>query len=145
VLPAVCTLQLLIPLPLLLLLLLLLLHCQIYKRVTSAVLPSVLERVHSRQAVEFIRMCLDFDPDKRPSAADLLVHPFLAIQNEEEDNEEVRLNPISDSSTAASGGSASSGANTAQLLEAAAAAVVHLPDVNHPALVSFITVVVSIC
>jgi serine/threonine protein kinase len=109
--------------------------------VTSAVLPSVLERVHSRQAVEFIRMCLDFDPDKRPSAADLLVHPFLALQNEEEDNEEVRLNPISsDSSTAAvnsASSASSSSANTAQLLEAAAAAVVHLPDVNHPAMVSY--------
>jgi serine/threonine protein kinase len=102
----------------------------------------VLERVHSRQAVEFIRMCLDFDPDKRPSAADLLVHPFLAIQNEEEDNEEVRLNPVSSDSSGgtAAGSSASSAssssANTAQLLEAAAAAVVHLPDVNHPAMVS---------
>jgi serine/threonine protein kinase len=85
-------------------------------------------------------MCLDFDPDKRPSAADLLVHPFLAIQNEEEDNEEVRLNPISSDSSTAAGSSASSAssssANTAQLLEAAAAAVVHLPDVNHPAMVS---------
>lgn len=57
---------------------------QIYRKVTSQIPPSALDRVQNYRAREFIRVCLSPDPDERPSAMDLLNHAFLKDKNEEE-------------------------------------------------------------
>ncbi len=57
---------------------------QIYRKVTSQILPSALDRVKNVRARDFIRCCLSPDPDKRPSAMGLLNLPFLKDKNEEE-------------------------------------------------------------
>lgn len=57
---------------------------KIYRKVTSQILPSALDRVQNIRAREFIRVCLSPDPDDRPSAMDLLNLPFLRDKNEEE-------------------------------------------------------------
>ncbi|CAM9923284.1 unnamed protein product, partial [Hapterophycus canaliculatus] len=57
---------------------------QIYRKVTSQILPSALDLVENVRAREFIRCCLSPDPDERPSAMDLLNLPFLKDKNEEE-------------------------------------------------------------
>lgn len=67
---------------------------QIYKRVVARVLPSVLDRIQPRQAADIIRLCLQFDPNERPTAEQLLAHPFLSEKSEECDNEEVGLLPV---------------------------------------------------
>ncbi|CBJ26117.1 conserved unknown protein [Ectocarpus siliculosus] len=67
---------------------------QIYRKVTSQILPSALDRVQNIRAREFIRVCLSPDPDDRPSAMDLLNLPFLRDKNEEEDNTLVMLEPL---------------------------------------------------
>ncbi|CAM9818779.1 unnamed protein product, partial [Ectocarpus sp. 4 AP-2014] len=67
---------------------------QIYRKVTSQILPSALDRVQNIRAREFIRVCLSPDPDDRPSAIDMLNLPFLRDKNEEEDNTLVMLEPL---------------------------------------------------
>ena len=57
---------------------------QIYRKVTSQILPSALDRVQNVRARDFIRGCLAPDPDDRPSAMDLLNLPFLKDKNEDE-------------------------------------------------------------
>ena len=57
---------------------------KIYRKVTSRVPPSALDRVQNVRAREFIRVCLSPDPDKRPSAMELLDQPFLKDKNEDE-------------------------------------------------------------
>lgn len=69
---------------------------QIYKKVTNGVPPASLARVKSRHAKEFIQLCLGTIPDangeyRRPSAAELLQHPFL--QKRPEDEQEVEVLP----------------------------------------------------
>eukprot|EP00752_Nemacystus_decipiens_P009890 g8823.t1 len=66
---------------------------QIYRKVTSQILPSALDRVQNVRARDFIRGCLAPDPDDRPSAMDLLNLPFLKDKNEDEDNTLVMLDP----------------------------------------------------
>lgn len=51
---------------------------------TSQIPPYALERVQNVRAREFIRVCLSPDPDERPTAMELLDHPFLKDKNEEE-------------------------------------------------------------
>ncbi|KAJ3109474.1 Serine/threonine-protein kinase wnk3 [Physocladia obscura] len=50
---------------------------QIYKKVSSGVKPEALAKVTDEQTVQFIELCIQFLPSRRPSAADLLMHPFL--------------------------------------------------------------------
>jgi len=50
---------------------------QVYKKVTSRTLPEALKSVVSRSVKEFIIACCEFKPEKRPSAKDLLGHPFM--------------------------------------------------------------------
>jgi hypothetical protein len=52
---------------------------QIYKKVTQGIPPSSLRRVQSNDARNFILLCLGIgeDANARPSATDLLKHPFL--------------------------------------------------------------------
>ncbi|KAJ3100036.1 Serine/threonine-protein kinase wnk1 [Physocladia obscura] len=52
---------------------------QIYKKVSSGVKPEALAKVTDEQTVQFIELCIQFIPSRRPSAADLLMHPFLKV------------------------------------------------------------------
>ncbi len=68
---------------------------QIYKKVTAGIEPESLNRIRSVEAREFIRLCLG-SPDGqggyiRPSAAELLNHPFLA--KKDDDDSEVIVDP----------------------------------------------------
>ncbi|CAM9473322.1 unnamed protein product, partial [Laminaria digitata] len=109
---------------------------QIYRKVTSQILPSALDRVQNVRAREFIRGCLSPDPDERPSATDLLDLPFLKDKNEEEDNTLVMLMPLpaegagqaSDTTPAAPGVSPGVGVNAPARVDPL------LPGVSHPAL-----------
>ncbi|EEC49516.1 predicted protein, partial [Phaeodactylum tricornutum CCAP 1055/1] len=62
---------------------------QIYKRVSSGEPPEVLSRLQSRHAREFVRLCLGRKDEAgkfvRPSASDLIKHPFLVKRNTDDD------------------------------------------------------------
>ena len=64
---------------------------QIYKKVTQGIPPPSLRRVKSEDAREFILLCLGIgeDANARPSASDLLKHPFLAKRSDDETTIEV--------------------------------------------------------
>lgn len=53
---------------------------QIYKKVASGVMPVVIEKIKHKGIREFITFCLG-PQDHRPSALDLLHHPFLSLKN----------------------------------------------------------------
>lgn len=59
---------------------------QIYKKVTQGIPPSSLRRVQSNDARNFILLCLGIgeDANARPSAKDLLKHPFLEKNSDDE-------------------------------------------------------------
>ncbi len=59
---------------------------QIYKKVTQGIPPSSLRRVQSNDARNFILLCLGIgeDANARPSAIDLLKHPFLEKNSDDE-------------------------------------------------------------
>lgn len=64
---------------------------QIYKKVTQGIPPASLRRVKSENARNFILFCLGIDKDasERPSASELLKHPFLAKKPDDETTIEV--------------------------------------------------------
>ncbi|KAL7513385.1 hypothetical protein ACHAXN_010466 [Cyclotella atomus] len=64
---------------------------QIYKKVISGIAPASLRRVKSDNAREFILLCLGIgkDASSRPSATELLAHPFLAKHPNDESTIEV--------------------------------------------------------
>lgn len=68
---------------------------QIYKRVSSGIEPKSLERIRSNSAKDFIRQCLGRKDENgenvRPSAKELLSHPFLAKR--EDDVNEIQVDP----------------------------------------------------
>ena len=72
---------------------------QIYKRVMNGIPPNSLSRVRNVEAKEFIMLCLgtgeDRDPNSRPTASELLRHPFLA-NKKVDDNSEVEVDPSFD-------------------------------------------------
>ena len=59
---------------------------QIYKKVTHGIPPASLRRVRNIDARDFILLCLGIgeDANERPSASDLLKHPFLAKKSADE-------------------------------------------------------------
>jgi WNK lysine deficient protein kinase len=63
---------------------------QIYKKVTMGIEPESLKRIRSSEARDFIRQCLGHRDEAgkvtRPSASELLEHPFL-ISRESDDSE----------------------------------------------------------
>lgn len=68
---------------------------QIYKKVSSGEPPEVLSRLQSRNAREFVVLCLGYKDENgryvRPSASELLQHPFLEKRASDED--EVFVDP----------------------------------------------------
>jgi serine/threonine protein kinase len=54
------------------------------------ILPNCFYRIQHELAVDFIKLCLKRDPKSRPSAEELLSHPFL-IADSQLDDEEVTL------------------------------------------------------
>ncbi|KAJ1981695.1 hypothetical protein H4R34_001977 [Dimargaris verticillata] len=50
---------------------------QIYRRVTAGIPPATLEKVSDDDVRAFIGYCIQSNPDKRPTAAEILAHPFL--------------------------------------------------------------------
>lgn len=52
-------------------------QAQIYRKVTSNIKPAVLETVGDPGVKSFIELCIEFEPSKRPSATQLLSHPFF--------------------------------------------------------------------
>jgi serine/threonine protein kinase len=53
-------------------------QAQIYKKVSSGIKPLALSRVIDEASRAFVELCLNFDPENRPSALELLSHPFLS-------------------------------------------------------------------
>ncbi|KAL1925098.1 uncharacterized protein VTP21DRAFT_4752 [Calcarisporiella thermophila] len=56
-------------------------QAQIYRRVTTGQKPLSLHRVLDPYTREFIDLCLQHDPQRRPSARELLEHDFLKTDN----------------------------------------------------------------
>ncbi|KAG9293589.1 hypothetical protein G9A89_005592 [Geosiphon pyriformis] len=52
-------------------------QAQIYRKVTTGIKPQALQKVKDAATLEFIELCLKYNPDERPSAAQLLQHEFL--------------------------------------------------------------------
>ncbi|KXS21672.1 kinase-like protein [Gonapodya prolifera JEL478] len=57
-------------------------QAQIFKRVTQGIKPQALSKVMDEATREFIDICINHDPTRRPSASDLLQHPFLQDEPE---------------------------------------------------------------
>lgn len=57
---------------------------QVYRRVTQGIKPEGIQKIKNKSVREFIYLCLK-DKDERPSAAELLQHPFLKIDEEKDD------------------------------------------------------------
>ncbi|KAJ3216856.1 Serine/threonine-protein kinase wnk8 [Dinochytrium kinnereticum] len=54
-------------------------QAQIYKKVSSGVKPQALQKVLDPETKSFIEQCIIFDPNQRPSAAELLQNPFFRV------------------------------------------------------------------
>ncbi|CAG8507614.1 4251_t:CDS:2 [Ambispora gerdemannii] len=52
-------------------------QAQIYRKVTTGIKPQALQKVKDPATLEFIELCLRYNPDERPSAGELLKHEFL--------------------------------------------------------------------
>ena len=52
-------------------------QAQIYKKVSSGIKPLALSKVTDEETRKFIELCIEFNPDRRPSAAELLQHQFI--------------------------------------------------------------------
>jgi len=68
---------------------------QIYKKVSNGEPPEVLTRIQSHHAREFVKLCLGYKDENgkyvRPSASELLKHPFL--DKRQNDDDEVVVEP----------------------------------------------------
>jgi WNK lysine deficient protein kinase len=84
---------------------------QIYKKVSSGAPPSVLMRLQSHHAREFVLLCLGYKDENgnyiRPTASELLKHPFLEKRENDDDEVVVDL-PLSQRAIAESAAESSS-------------------------------------
>lgn len=71
---------------------------QIYKKVSSGAPPEILSRIESHHARDFVTLCLGYKNETgkyvRPTASELLTHPFLE-KRENENDEVVVIPPMS--------------------------------------------------
>lgn len=66
---------------------------EVYRKVTNGIRPLVLERILAKDLKEFIELCLA-PVDQRPHAEELLTHPFLNIdENDEKVHQPILLKP----------------------------------------------------
>mmetsp|Transcript_1548 Transcript_1548/g.2480 ORF Transcript_1548/g.2480 Transcript_1548/m.2480 type:complete len:1222 (-) Transcript_1548:234-3899(-) len=86
---------------------------QIYKKVTNQIEPVSLSKVQISEAQELIRLCINTDPTKRPTAAELLNHPFLGPNASDAETEIIVVDDRSLSPIAEKVGNASSTSHTA--------------------------------
>lgn len=60
-------------------------RCQIFRKVTLGVYPAALSRIEETEVRDFIELCISHDHMRRPSARELIKHPFFdSIRNEQE-------------------------------------------------------------
>ncbi|KAJ3223880.1 hypothetical protein HDU81_008843 [Chytriomyces hyalinus] len=52
---------------------------QIFKKVSAGVKPLALSKIADPETLQFIELCIQYNPAYRPAAADLLTHPFLKL------------------------------------------------------------------
>jgi serine/threonine protein kinase len=52
-------------------------QAQIYRKVTSGIKPLAFDKLANPAVRQFVSLCIEFDPEKRPSAQELLRHEFL--------------------------------------------------------------------
>jgi serine/threonine protein kinase len=50
---------------------------QVLRKITNGIRPAAMDKVEDREVREFIELCIQKDPSLRPSATELLQHPFL--------------------------------------------------------------------
>ncbi|GMH78882.1 hypothetical protein TrST_g8170 [Triparma strigata] len=67
---------------------------QIFKKVTNNVPPKLLSRVRDKEARDFISLCLESSPEKRPSTKELLESSFLEKKDGQDDHEPVVDPPV---------------------------------------------------
>ncbi|GMH78804.1 hypothetical protein TrLO_g8587 [Triparma laevis f. longispina] len=67
---------------------------QIFKKVTNNVPPKLLSRVRDKEARDFISLCLESSPDKRPTTKELLESSFLEKKDGQDDHEPVVDPPV---------------------------------------------------
>ena len=84
-------------------------QAQIYKKVVGGIKPAALEEVTDESVKAFIELCIKFDPKERPSAEELLKHPFLIFQQTATthdlfENPSNMMNQIGESGTSLGGG-----------------------------------------
>lgn len=66
-------------------------QAQIYRKVTNKIKPAALEKVSNPEVRQFIELCIQFDPDLRPTAGQLLELPFLKEPQSQQQNEPARI------------------------------------------------------
>jgi len=71
---------------------------QIYKKVSQGKPPAGLDKVTDDEMREFVKLCIDKDPNKRPSARELLAHQYLRAV----DKDKAAAAPSSSTTSAAS-------------------------------------------
>ncbi|TPX66467.1 hypothetical protein SpCBS45565_g04425 [Spizellomyces sp. 'palustris'] len=52
-------------------------QAQIYKKVSSGIKPRALQKIEDDETRRFVELCIAFNPYQRPTAEELLRHPFL--------------------------------------------------------------------
>jgi len=66
---------------------------QVYKKVTNNILPENLDRIPHGDVCGFIKLCISPDPQNRPSASELLLHPILK-ESMIDDDEVILKDPL---------------------------------------------------
>jgi serine/threonine protein kinase len=71
----------------------------VYKKKIEGILPDALFKLKNENVKNIIQQCIQFDPNKRPTAKELLLHPFFQISDNDNEHHHTRSdtdNNISD-------------------------------------------------
>ena len=82
-------------------------QAQIYRKVTSGIKPNALLQITDDGTRNFIETCIHSDPKCRPSAAELLHHPFLSVMDVSLSSSSINIFETSSSSVNGSEGNKS--------------------------------------